>query len=126
MTTNLDSFTIQVTDTIRAAMLKITGNKYRVVVVLDGKKVVGTVSDGDIRRAFLREVLPIAPVEKIMNLNCVTTRETDPEKLKTILQREMVTVLPVVTEENELVDVALAYEPFYRQERVPKGANEES
>ncbi len=126
MTTNLDSFTIQVTDTIRAAMLKITGNKYRVVVVLDGKKVVGTVSDGDIRRAFLREVLPIAPVEKIMNLNCVTTRETDPEKLKTILQREMVTVLPVVTEENELVDVALAYEPFYRQERVPRGANEES
>jgi CBS domain-containing protein len=126
MTTNLDPFTIQVTDTIRAAMLKITGNKYRVVVVLDGRKVVGTVSDGDIRRAFLREVLPIAPVEKIMNINCVTTRETDPEKLKAILQLEMVTVLPVVSEENELVDVALAYEPFYRQERVPRGANEES
>ncbi len=126
MTSNLDLFTIQVTDTIRAAMLKITGNKYRVVVVLDGKKVVGTVSDGDIRRAFLREVLPIAPVEKIMNINCVTTRETDPEKLKDILQRKMVTVLPVVSEENELIDVALAYEPFYRQEQDPRGTEEES
>jgi CBS domain-containing protein len=107
-------------------MLKITGNRFRVVVVLDGKKVVGTVSDGDIRRAFLREVLPIAPVEKIMNINCVTTRETDSEKLKDILRREMVTVLPVVNEENELIDVALAYEPFYREERGPKGAGEES
>ncbi len=126
MTSNLDLFTIQVTDTIRAAMLKITGNKYRVVVVLDGKKVVGTVSDGDIRRAFLREVLPIAPVEKIMNINCVTTKETDPEKLKDILQRKMVTVLPVVSEENELIDVALAYEPFYRQEQDPRGTEEES
>ena len=125
MTSNLDLFTIQVTDTIRAAMLKITGNKYRVVVVLDGKKVVGTVSDGDIRRAFLREVLPIAPVEKIMNINCVTTKETDPKKLKGILQRKMVTVLPIVNEENELIDVALAYEPFYRQEQDPRGTNEE-
>lgn len=126
MTSNLDLFTIQVTDTIRAAMLKITGNKYRVVVVLDGKKVVGTVSDGDIRRAFLREVLPIAPVEKIMNINCVTTRETDPGKLKDILRREMVTVLPVVSEENELIDVVLAYEPFYREEQGPRGTGEES
>jgi CBS domain-containing protein len=125
MTTNLELFTIQVTDTIRAAMLKITGNKCRVVVVLDGNKVVGTVSDGDIRRAFLREVLPMAPVEKIMNINCVTTRETDSEKLKDILQRERVTVLPVVNEERELIDIALAYEPFYRQEQDPRDANEE-
>jgi CBS domain-containing protein len=125
MTTNLELFTIQVTDTIRAAMLKITGNKCRVVVVLDGNKVVGTVSDGDIRRAFLREVLPMAPVEKIMNINCVTTRETDSEKLKDILQRERVTVLPVVNEERELIDIALAYEPFYQQEQDPRDANEE-
>jgi len=126
MTKNIDLFTIQLTDTIRTAMLKITANKYRVVVVLDGKKVVGTVSDGDIRRAFLKEILPIAPVEKIMNINCVTTRETDPEKLKDILRREMVTVLPVVSDENELIDIALAYEPFYREEQGPRGAGEES
>ena len=117
MTKNLDLFTVQVTDTIRTAMLKITANKYRVVVVLDGTKVVGTVSDGDIRRAFLKEVLPIAPVEKIMNINCRMTTETDPQKLRAIIRREMVTVLPIVNDENELLDVALAYEPIFGYEQ---------
>ncbi len=112
MTKHLESFTVQVTETIRTAMLKITANKYRVVVVLDGAKVVGTVSDGDIRRAFLKDVMPMAPVEHIMNFNCRTTAETDPNKWVDLLSREKVTLLPVVNAQNELVDVALAYEPF--------------
>ena len=112
MTKHLEAFTVQVTETIRTAMEKITANRYRVVVVLDGNTVVGTVSDGDIRRAFLKEVLPIAPVEQIMNLNCLTTTETDGKRLAEIIQREKVTVLPVVNSRRELLDVALAYEPF--------------
>ena len=112
MAKNLDNFTVNRTDNIRTAMLKITVNRYRVVVVLDGKKVIGTVSDGDIRRAFLKDVLPIAPVEKIMNIKCVMTTEREPRKLEEIVRREKVTVLPVVNDENELIDVVLAYEPF--------------
>ena len=112
MTRDLRMFTVQVTDTIQTAMLRITANKHRVVVVLDGITVIGTVSDGDIRRAFLKEVLAIAPVEKIMNINCLTTTERDPERQTAIIQKERVTLLPVVDAENDLVDIALAYEPF--------------
>ncbi len=111
-TKDMRLFTVNVTDNIKAAMLKINANKYRAVVVLDGNKVVGTVSDGDVRRAFLKDMLPIAPVEGIMNLNCRTTTEIDPKKQAEIIRREMVTVLPVVNNQNELVDIALAYEPF--------------
>lgn len=116
MEKELSIFTVSVTDTIRTAMLKITANKHRAVVVLDGRKVVGTVSDGDIRRAFLKDVLPIAPVEKIMNMNCRTTRITDPVEQRKIIVREKVTLLPVVGEAGELLDVVLAYEPFGREE----------
>ena len=112
MAIDVDRFTVQTTDSIRTAMVKITANRYRAVVVLDQDKVVGTVSDGDIRRAFLKEVLPIAPVEQIMNLNCLTTTERDPQKLAEMIRREQVTLLPVVGDANELLDVALAYEPF--------------
>ena len=112
MPSSLTPFTVQVTDTIRMAMEKITVNKYRAVIVLDGKTVVGIVSDGDIRRAFLREVLPIAPVEKIMNMNCRMTMERDPKKQADEIRRERVTLLPVVNTQSELLDVALAYEPF--------------
>ena len=106
------AFVVSVTDTIRTAMERITENRHRVVIVLDGRKVVGTVSDGDIRRAFLRDVLPLAPVTHIMNLNCRMTTERDPVRLRQLLQHEKVTVLPVVNDLNELVDIALAYEPF--------------
>lgn len=109
---DFSDYVVSVTDSIRTAMEKITRNKHRVVVVLDNQKVVGTVSDGDIRRAFLHDVLPIAPVEKIMNINCQTTRETNSQVQKEVIRREKVTVLPVVNEGNELVDVVLAYEPF--------------
>ena len=112
MPKNLEPYVVEVTDNIRTAMLKITQNKHRAVVVVDGGKVVGTVSDGDIRRAMLKEILPMAPVEEIMNLNCLTTRETDPRKQTQILHEKKVTLLPVVTSQNELVDVLLAYEPF--------------
>jgi len=108
----LGNFTVNVNDSIRTAMLKISANKYRVVVVLDGEKVVGTVSDGDIRRAFLKEVLAMAPVETIMNINCRMTTETDPIKQRKVIVREKVTVLPVVNANGELLDVVLAYEPF--------------
>jgi CBS domain-containing protein len=109
---DLSLFTVAPTDTIRTAMEKIDRNKHRVVVVVDAGKVLGTVSDGDIRRAFLHDVLPIAPVSEIMQLNPHVTTETDPSRRAELVRLEQVTVLPVVTEENDLVDVELAYEPF--------------
>lgn len=111
--TRLDPFIVRRTDTVRTAMEKIDANKHRVVVVLDEERhVLGTVSDGDIRRAFLKDVLPIAPVEQVMNLNCRTTTERNAKRLAEALRREKVTVLPVVDDQNRLLDLALAYEPF--------------
>jgi CBS domain-containing protein len=112
MTNDLAIYTVAPTDSIRTAMQKIEQNKHRVVVVVDQGKVVGTVSDGDIRRAFLHNMLAIAPISRIMQLNPHVTTERDPERLAEIIRREQVTVLPIVTEENDFVDVVLAYEPF--------------
>lgn len=110
--TDLAKFTITPTDTIRTAMEKITENRLRVVIVVDEGRVVGTVSDGDIRRAFLHDMLPMAPVERIMQLNPQVTTETDPAKRHEEILREKVTVLPVVDDEMRLLDVELGYEPF--------------
>lgn len=110
---DLARYTVSPTDSIRRAMEKIDNNKHRAVVVVDeGSRVLGTVSDGDIRRAFLRETLPMAPVESIMNLNCRTTRERDPERQARLIREAKVTVLPVVDAQNRLVDVVVATEPF--------------
>ncbi len=110
---HLALYTVTPTDTLRTAMEKIERNKHRVVVVVDEeRRVLGTVSDGDLRRAFLRDMLPIAPVTEIMQLNPHVTSETDPAKRRHLPHAEHVTVLPVVDDENRLVDLELAYEPF--------------
>ena len=112
MANNLDAYTVKVTDSIRTAMEKIEANHHRVVVVVADERVVGTVSDGDIRRAILHDVLTIAPVGQIMQLNPQVTQETDPARRRELIKAERVTVLPVVDDQNRLVAVELAYEPF--------------
>lgn len=110
---DLSAFTVSATDTIRTAMEKIDRNGHRVVVVVDElDAVLGTVSDGDIRRAFLHDVMPIAPVREIMQLNPHVTTETDRAVRARLIRERQVTVLPVVTADNRLIDVELAYEPF--------------
>jgi mannose-1-phosphate guanylyltransferase/mannose-6-phosphate isomerase len=114
MSHDLSLYTILHTATIREAMEKIEVNKHRVVVVLDDEdRVVGTVSDGDLRRAFLHEVLPISPVSRVMQLNPQLTTETDSAVRARIIRERHVTVLPVVAEDNTLLDVQLAYEPDF-------------
>lgn len=113
MRPDLSLYVVDATDTVRTAMERIEANKHRVVVVVDQGKVVGTVSDGDIRRAFLHDMLPVAPVTRIMQVNPQVTTESDPAKRAELLRTLQVTLLPVVTAENELVGVALAYEPGF-------------
>jgi CBS domain-containing protein len=115
MPRDLSLFTVAPNDSIRTAMKKIEVNKHRVVVVVDDGKVLGTVSDGDIRRAFLHDVMDIAPVSRIMQLNPHVTTEADAEKRHELIKRERVTVLPVVSDDNRLVDIELAYEPDFTE-----------
>jgi CBS domain-containing protein len=114
MSHDLSLYTIPHTASVRDAMERIDANKHRVVVVIDEEsRVVGTVSDGDVRRAFLHDVMPIAPVTRIMQLNPQVTTEVDVVRRHEIIRAQKVTVLPVVTEDNRLVDVELAYEPDF-------------
>jgi CBS domain-containing protein len=114
MSNDLALYTIFHTATIREAMEKIEANRHRVVVVVDDEnRVLGTVSDGDVRRAFLQDVMPISPVSRIMQLNPHVTTEQDPARLDELIKRERVTVLPIVTKENELIDVVVAFEPDF-------------
>ena len=118
----LSSYTVSPTDSIRTAMEKIEANKHRAVVVVDEGRVVGIVSDGDIRRAFLHDVLPLAAVSRIMQLNPHVTTHTDGALRREALVRKRVTILPVVSAENDLIDIELAYEPSFTPDNDPAGS----
>jgi CBS domain-containing protein len=109
----LAHYVVAPSDTIQRAMETIDRNGMRAVIVVDEGKVVGTVSDGDIRRALLHNVIMMSPVGGIMQLNPrVTTSSAAPQDREDLIAKHNLTLLPVVDDENRLVDVQLAYEPF--------------
>jgi CBS domain-containing protein len=113
MSADLSLFTVVATDTIRTAMERITANKLRAVVVVDDdRRVLGVVSDGDIRRAFLHDVLAIAPVSQIMQINPRVTSERSATKRHEQAVHDKVTLLPIVDDDYRLVGVEAGYEPF--------------
>ena len=87
-------------------------NKKSVVVVLDlNSKVVGTISDGDIRRAFLQGVQLNANVDIVMNPKPITALSNEK---KAIVASKMVSAnvlaVPVVDAEGKFIELLTAAE----------------
>jgi perosamine synthetase len=98
--------TLQLCSTIQECMEIIDKFESGISYILSQEKLVGIVTDGDIRRALLNDYLLSDSVEKIMNKdfvslpfksNCNTIRATFNKKIKFI---------PLIDKQGRLVDVA--------------------
>jgi dTDP-glucose pyrophosphorylase len=77
------------------------------LVVDNQQRLLGTVTDGDIRRGILRNVSLEDPVKKVMNPNPVVLKVNDSKsKYKTFLQYRL-RQIPVVNEQNQVLDLKL-------------------
>ena len=91
--------------TIEDAWSVININDHRSVIVVDGVKVVGTLSDGDLRQAILSKRIFSTPVWEVMNTNFMyITGEKKKEGLN-ILEKKNIFLLPVVDDEMTLIDI---------------------
>ena len=91
--------------TIEDAWSVININDHRSVIVVDGVKVVGTLSDGDLRQAILSKRIFSTPVWEVMNTNFkYITGEKKKEGLN-ILEKKNIFLLPVVDDEMTLIDI---------------------
>ena len=100
-------YLIDSNETIAKALEVITENhKGSAVVVNGGYKLLGVVSDGDIRRGLVHGSTVYTPINKVMNVNCRYVEEKNLEKAEEILQGNVqINLIPIVDEENCLVDV---------------------
>ena len=91
--------------TIEDAWSVININDHRSVIVVDGVKVVGTLSDGDLRQAILSKRIFSTPVWEVMNTDFkYITGEKKKEGLN-ILEKKNIFLLPVVDDEMTLIDI---------------------
>ncbi len=98
------------TATIQAAMLSIDTNTHRTVIVVNDRNVVvGTLSDGDIRKALLDGRLLTTPVHRVMNPDFIALTVKDRARAKAIFDEHHIFLIPVIDEDGMLLEILAAY-----------------
>lgn len=110
MSDSLTPFVVRQHDSLEAAMLTIEENRHRTVIVLDDDDVVvGTLSDGDTRKAILDRRLLTTPVEHVMNTNFVALGPDERDRAKEFFERDHLFLVPIVDGDGKLLEIQTAY-----------------
>ncbi|PHR70033.1 MAG: alcohol dehydrogenase [Arcobacter sp.] len=99
--------TINYTQSIKDALNIIDKGAKRIAVVLDNKKkVIGTISDGDIRRGLLKSLSLDSSIENIYYKNPILGEESDSKEF--LIQKAIanqVYQIPIVDKDRKLIDI---------------------
>ncbi|WP_257976683.1 CBS domain-containing protein, partial [Vibrio parahaemolyticus] len=96
---------ISESSTIKQALEIINSEALRVAVVVDqDKKLLGMITDGDIRRGLLNDLMLTDPVAKVMNSNPITAKQgASKELLVELMEQKQILSVPLLDQENKVV-----------------------
>lgn len=107
MNDNLTLFTASPDITVRDALKKIDENKKGFLIVVDDyDAVLGTLTDGDVRRAFLKGASADDGIEGLYTRNSKCLKQSNGiHKATEMFKNESIKFLPIVDEENRLLNI---------------------
>jgi dTDP-glucose pyrophosphorylase len=96
-------------DSIKQTMKVIDEGRVKIAFVVDSeKRIVGAVTDGDIRRGLLKGIDVMSPVEGIMNKSPIVVKKGASAKIiKELFNRHHIQQIPIVNDTNEFVGLEL-------------------
>jgi perosamine synthetase len=101
----LDQLICKENTTLFQAIKKIDTNAKGILFIIDqNNAMLGTITDGDIRRAILASTDLSEVVQKIMNTNFSCARETDSHEEMAIKISERVRIIPILNDKNQIID----------------------
>lgn len=102
----IDLYTIESTSSVINALKKIDDNKKGFLVVLRSGRVVGTLTDGDIRRAFIAGRALEDNISEIYAQNCTVLHSDEGfSKAIDLFKNVAIKFLPIVDENGSLVNI---------------------
>lgn len=102
----LNKFQIDESATLKDAMEAITANGRGVIFIrTQDEKIIGILTDGDIRRALLEGTTFMAPVSTIMSPKMIFSDTSDKKTIKQIMLEKKVSMVPVLSKEKHLIDL---------------------
>lgn len=107
MNSKLDKVLLHKDSDIWDAVKLIQGNALQTALVVDdNRKLLGIVTDGDIRRAILDRMDFNANVAKVMNSKpTVATMEMDISEIRKLMKEKVIHLMPVIDADNIVVDI---------------------
>ena len=115
---DLVNLTSNHSDTIDRIIHKMNKSGKKIIFIIKNKKLVGSISDGDIRRAILKFNIKNTKVTKIMNRFPVyiNNKELSKHKIKLIMKKKNVNQIPVVNKKKEILNIFFYEEISKNQE----------
>ena len=118
MTANWQKVVIDPSISIKEALKVIDKEALRVALVVDNNKLVGMITDGDVRRGILEGVELSASVSQIMNTNPISANASlSSHDLKILMQSRKILSLPLVDNEGQLVGLKTLYDTLNVEKR---------
>ena len=108
------NFIVKKTDSIISAIEKIELNFHRTVFVVENKKLIGCVSEGDIMRALINKKKIESSLESIMNKSFLFLEKENIKDSKKIFLSTLSAVIPIVNKNMEIQSV-LTLENFLKK-----------
>lgn len=121
----MKSIFIRPNNTIKDALKQLSKAGEKCLVVIEaGEKVLGTLSDGDVRRAILIGNNIDEPIQEIFNKNstCLVQDQFTIEELHEIFLKNRFDLIPVVNKSGKVVEI-LTWNKVFQQERDSKNNN---
>ncbi|MFD2044937.1 nucleotidyltransferase family protein [Ornithinibacillus salinisoli] len=91
--------------TISEAIKKLDITAKKILLVTEESKLIGIITDGDIRRWLLKNGDLNKTVRLIMNKSPIYIYDHEKAKARDILQREMIEAIPVLNFNNDVIDI---------------------
>jgi dTDP-glucose pyrophosphorylase len=104
---SLNKVTLIIPANVKDAVIKLNNSGLKILCVVNkNNKLLGTISDGDIRRSLLKNIKLTETVEKVLNKKPITIYEDkDFLKVNEILNKNKISGIPVIDKNNKLKDL---------------------
>lgn len=118
MSINWQRVVVNPSDSIKDVLKVIDKEALRVALVVDDQRLIGMVTDGDVRRGVLQGVELASPVSLIMNANPISANKSlSSNELKAMMQSKKILSLPIINDQGELVGLKTLYETLTIEKR---------
>lgn len=101
----LEDLFIREEATIREALSQLDKTGRRILIVVEGRKLLGVLTDGDIRRWILKNGDLNESIKSTYGKAPKYLREEDRAKAKTILEDHKIEAMPVVDKDHQVIDI---------------------